>query len=52
VDEFELRNADYSLSSDQEAVRDAFAEFSRNECPSERCAPPSRWATTRSCAGR
>ncbi len=36
VDEFELRYADYSLSSDQEAVRDAFAEFFRNECPSER----------------
>jgi alkylation response protein AidB-like acyl-CoA dehydrogenase len=36
VDEFELRYADYSLSSDQEAVRDAFAEFFRNECPPER----------------
>jgi len=36
VDEFELRYADYSLSSDQEAVRDAFNEFFRNECPSER----------------
>ena len=36
VDEFELRYADYSLSSDQEAVRDAFAEFFRNECPSQR----------------
>src|SRR5437764_10816031 len=36
VDEFELRYADYSLGSDQEAVRDAFAEFFRNECPSER----------------
>ena len=36
MDEFELRYADYSLSSDQEAVRDAFAEFFRNECPSER----------------
>src|SRR2546430_1523350 len=36
VDEFELRYADYSLSSDQEAVRDAFAGFFRNECPPER----------------
>ena len=36
VDEFELRYADYSLGSDQEAVRDAFAGFFRNECPPER----------------
>ena len=36
VDEFELCYADYSLSSDQEAVRDAFADFFRHECPSER----------------
>src|SRR2546429_9510367 len=36
VDEFELRYADYSLSSDQEAVRDAFADFFGHECPSER----------------
>src|SRR5215469_319470 len=36
MDGLELRYADYSLSSDQEAVRDAFAEFFRNECPSER----------------
>jgi alkylation response protein AidB-like acyl-CoA dehydrogenase len=36
MDRFELRYADYSLSSDQEAVRDAFGEFFRNECPTER----------------
>lgn len=36
MDSLELRYADYSLSRDQEAVRDAFAEFFRNECPSER----------------
>ncbi len=35
MDRFELRYADYSLSSDQEAVRDAFGEFFRNECPTE-----------------
>jgi alkylation response protein AidB-like acyl-CoA dehydrogenase len=36
MDTLELRYADYSLSDDQEAVRDAFREFFRNECPSER----------------
>jgi alkylation response protein AidB-like acyl-CoA dehydrogenase len=36
MDKFELRYADYSLSSDQEAVRDAFGDFFRNECSSER----------------
>src|SRR5580692_2266989 len=36
MDRFELRYADYSLSGDQEAVRDAFHEFFRNECPTER----------------
>ncbi len=36
VDEFELRYADYSPSSDQEAVRDAFADFFRHECPAGR----------------
>jgi alkylation response protein AidB-like acyl-CoA dehydrogenase len=36
MDRFELRYADYSLSSDQEAVRDAFHEFFANECPTER----------------
>jgi alkylation response protein AidB-like acyl-CoA dehydrogenase len=36
MDRFELRYADYSLSSDQEAVRDAFHEFFTNECPTER----------------
>jgi alkylation response protein AidB-like acyl-CoA dehydrogenase len=35
MDRFELRYADYSLSSDQEAVRDAFREFFTNECPTE-----------------
>jgi len=36
MDRFELRYADYSLSSEQEAVRDAFHEFFTNECPTER----------------
>jgi alkylation response protein AidB-like acyl-CoA dehydrogenase len=36
MDRFELRYADYSLSSDQEAVRGAFGEFFTNECPTER----------------
>jgi hypothetical protein len=36
MDRFELRYADYSLSSDQEAVRDAFRAFFTNECPTER----------------
>ena len=36
MDRFELRYADYSLSGDQEAVRGAFHEFFRNECPAER----------------
>jgi alkylation response protein AidB-like acyl-CoA dehydrogenase len=36
MDRFELRYTDYSLSSDQEAVRDAFGEFFANECPTER----------------
>ena len=36
MDRFELRYADYSLSSDQEAVRDAFHAFFTNECPTER----------------
>src|SRR5215469_15950363 len=36
MDRFELRYADYSLNSDQEAVRDAFHEFFANECSTER----------------
>jgi alkylation response protein AidB-like acyl-CoA dehydrogenase len=36
MDWFELRYADYSLSSDQEAVREVFHQFFTNECPSER----------------
>ena len=36
MDRFELRYADCSLSSDQEAVRDAFRAFFTNECPTER----------------
>jgi alkylation response protein AidB-like acyl-CoA dehydrogenase len=36
MDRFELRYADYSLSSDQEAVRDAFHDFFTSECPTER----------------
>jgi len=36
MDRFELRYADYSLSRDQEAVRDAFREFFANKCPTER----------------
>jgi len=36
MDRFELRYADYSLSSEQEAVRDAFHAFFTNECPTER----------------
>ena len=36
MDEFELRYADYTLSGDQEAVRDAFADFFGHECPLER----------------
>jgi alkylation response protein AidB-like acyl-CoA dehydrogenase len=36
MDRLELRHADYSLSGEQEAVRSAFADFFRNECPSER----------------
>jgi alkylation response protein AidB-like acyl-CoA dehydrogenase len=36
MDEFELRYADYSLSSDSEAVRDAFRDFFTKECPSDR----------------
>jgi alkylation response protein AidB-like acyl-CoA dehydrogenase len=35
MDRFELRYADYSLSTDQEAVRDAFGRFFTNECPAE-----------------
>jgi alkylation response protein AidB-like acyl-CoA dehydrogenase len=35
MDRFELRHADYSLSSDQEAVRDSFGEFFTKECPTE-----------------
>ncbi|GAA1262042.1 acyl-CoA dehydrogenase family protein [Sphaerisporangium rubeum] len=33
---FELRRNDYSLSEDQESVRDAFAEFFTAECPATR----------------
>ncbi|MDQ7908567.1 acyl-CoA dehydrogenase family protein [Phytohabitans sp. ZYX-F-186] len=33
---FELRRNDYSLSDDQEAVRQAFAEFFGQECPTTR----------------
>jgi alkylation response protein AidB-like acyl-CoA dehydrogenase len=36
MDSLELRYADYSLSDDQEAVRDAFREFFNRECPPER----------------
>jgi len=34
VDRFELRLQDYSLSEDQESVRDAFSQFFAKECPS------------------
>jgi alkylation response protein AidB-like acyl-CoA dehydrogenase len=33
VDRFELRYEDYSLSEEQEAVRDAFRDLLSNECP-------------------
>lgn len=33
---FELRYTDYSLTDDQEAVRDAFREFFTGECPTTR----------------
>jgi alkylation response protein AidB-like acyl-CoA dehydrogenase len=36
MDSFELRYTDYSLTDDQEAVRDAFREFFTGECPTER----------------
>jgi alkylation response protein AidB-like acyl-CoA dehydrogenase len=36
MDGFDLRYADYSLSSDQEAVRDAFRDFFTHECPTTR----------------
>ena len=36
MDGSELRYADYSLSSDQEAVRDAFHDFFAKQCPAER----------------
>ncbi|MGX7680145.1 acyl-CoA dehydrogenase family protein [Jatrophihabitans sp. DSM 45814] len=34
TDRFELRLQDYSLSEDQDSVRDAFGEFFAKECPS------------------
>jgi alkylation response protein AidB-like acyl-CoA dehydrogenase len=36
MNHFELRYTDYSLSDDQEAVRDAFREFFTGECPTTR----------------
>jgi alkylation response protein AidB-like acyl-CoA dehydrogenase len=33
MDRFELRRQDFSLDDDQQAVRDAFAEFFAKECP-------------------
>jgi alkylation response protein AidB-like acyl-CoA dehydrogenase len=36
MDRFELRYTDYSLTDDQEAVRDAFREFFTSECPTAR----------------
>jgi alkylation response protein AidB-like acyl-CoA dehydrogenase len=36
MDHFELRYTDYSLTDDQEAVRDAFREFFTSECPTAR----------------
>jgi alkylation response protein AidB-like acyl-CoA dehydrogenase len=36
MDHFELRYTDYSLTDDQEAVRDAFREFFTGECPTAR----------------
>jgi alkylation response protein AidB-like acyl-CoA dehydrogenase len=36
MDGFDLRYADYSLSRDQEAVRDAFRDFFTHECPTTR----------------
>jgi alkylation response protein AidB-like acyl-CoA dehydrogenase len=36
MDRFELRYTDYSLTDDQEAVRDAFREFFTGECPTSR----------------
>ena len=36
MDRLELRHADYSLSAEQEALRDAFADFFGKHCPSER----------------
>jgi alkylation response protein AidB-like acyl-CoA dehydrogenase len=36
MDLFELRYTDYSLTDDQEAVRDAFREFFTGECTTER----------------
>lgn len=36
MDPFELRYTDYSLTDDQEAVRDAFREFFTGECPTAR----------------
>jgi alkylation response protein AidB-like acyl-CoA dehydrogenase len=36
MDHFELRYTDYSLTDDQEAVRDAFREFFTSECPTTR----------------
>ena len=43
MDEFELRYADYTLSGDQEAVRDAFADFFGHECPLERVRAAEPW---------
>lgn len=36
IEGFELRRNDYSLSDDQESVRQAFAEFFTEECPTTR----------------
>lgn len=36
IDDHPLRHADYSLSDDHEALRDAFAAFFARECPPER----------------
>ena len=36
MDGLELRYCDYSLTDDQESVRDAFRDFFASECPSTR----------------
>jgi alkylation response protein AidB-like acyl-CoA dehydrogenase len=45
LDDFVLRRADFSLSDEQEALRDAFQTFFDKECPTERVrgAEPTGW---------